>query len=106
MNSKSNEKLESESSENTNSIYQKLFQVLNVSSINDLNEKYLIITLSFIFYCYIFLRMYTLSNNLAEINKLTADHRESIHLLLKTNLNHLYNNCVNLSENKSILLCT
>lgn len=101
MKSENIEELENESTENTNNTYQKLNQVLSVSSLSNLNEKYLIIALSFIFYCYVILKVNSLNYNLDKISKLTVDHRESIHLLLKSNLNNLYNNCVNLNDNAS-----
>lgn len=100
MKSENTGELENKNTENTSNEYKKLIDALSISRIN-FNENYLIIALSFIFYCYIILKVNNLNYNLDKISKLTADHRESIHLLLKSNLNNLYNNCVNLNDKAS-----
>ena len=82
--------------------FKDLNKIVNNFSFRNLyySEKYLIFIL-FIFEIYLYLKINSLSSNIQKLDELAKDHKESIYLLLKKNLNHLYNNCLNLNNESS-----
>ena len=83
--------------------FKDINKIVNNFSFRNLyySEKYLIFIFLFIFEIYLYLKINSLSSNIQKLDELTKDHKESIYLLLKTNLNHLYNNCLNLNNESS-----